>query len=260
MRLWLVWCLHILSLTWKSLICEIVNLKFEKMRWICAANSWRTPPIHQFSNTRTPTTLPWWRTSDRPNNKSLHASSFCARFFGMLRLLLLTLWSSALHKNIRMKKDVSCNNVCLFRLTKFCNDFLIVCTLTRWCRIAALTVSNHFPSVSSDRTLSTSVAIHEWSSTRKAPMCKRVPSVQPKLRLESCFMNLPRMDENPCVFAFLNDALAWCCDCCLSERPQRYPRCVFFCLWRGVSSKHQVVLYSVSDLALKELRWVPQSQ
>ena len=100
------------------------------------------------------------------------------------------------------EKGVSRRNGSL-RLTKFCNDFFKVGTLTRWCRNAALTVSNCFPNVFLDRTLSTSVATHEWSHTRKAPICKRVPSVQPELRLESCFMNLPRMDENPCVFAFL---------------------------------------------------------
>ena len=41
------------------------------------------------------------------------------------------------HKN---EKGVSRNNVFLFRLTKFCNDFFVVNTLTKWCRIAASTV------------------------------------------------------------------------------------------------------------------------
>ena len=40
---------------------------------------------------------------------------------------------------------MSRSNGFLFRLTKFCNGFSIVCMLTRWCRIAALTVSKHFP-------------------------------------------------------------------------------------------------------------------
>ena len=126
---------------------------------------------HQFWNRRKPATLPWWSTSDRPGNESLRASSF----FGLLRLLLL---STALHKNTENEKGVSRSNGFLFRLTNFWNDFFIVHTLTKWCRIAAFTVLKKLE-VLSDRTLSACVAIFEWSSNRKAPMCWQVPSVQP---------------------------------------------------------------------------------
>ena len=146
MRLWLVWCLHILSLTWKSLFCAMVNLKIKKWdmcsEFTGSANLAPVPPIclSQMEGSNSPVIEA--HLTDQATSLSMLPVSL-AQFFRLLRLLLLTFLSAAIYKNIGMKKGVSRSNVFLFCFTKFCNDFFIVYTLTKWCRIAALTVKKN---------------------------------------------------------------------------------------------------------------------
>ena len=87
------------SLAWRSLFCEIVLKKK-----ICAVNSRRAPPVPPIFKHKNTSNSPVMKHIWQTRQQVSPCFQFLAQFFGLLRLLLLTLSSSALYKNMWMRK------------------------------------------------------------------------------------------------------------------------------------------------------------